>query len=295
MEDVYGSGESPRDLTKPRIAPYTNTWKRLQNSVFWCHLKLAQEKDLQFYQTRSHAVVLCNTLPAACIEKAVCMKTQDELHQKVRSTPSVPRVVLKSNSQQDPQSQDARSSWEPSSDSKSYGETCNSSVDYRISGVPLSAVEQQDTTRENKVKKLFEKVDNHKSFIQDLSKTQKIKFSKESQDLIADLNNTEIFELCKNSSKHQCPDCNPYWEIGIIYCRCGRNMESSRSPTEFDQNNRDVTSITRYVIKKNSSRGAKHGPSERQRHNYKAKQMLKKARLKKHGHHQTILSRWYAS
>ena len=108
---------------------------------FGAILKLAQEKGLQIYQTRSHAVVLYNTLLAACIEKAVCMKTQDELYQKVRLTPRVTRVVLKLNSQfghQDLQSQDARSSWEPSSDSKSYGETCNNTVDNKISGVPLS-------------------------------------------------------------------------------------------------------------------------------------------------------------
>ena len=112
-----------------------------------------------------------------------------ELHQKVRSTPRVPRVMLKSNSQHGLQNQDARSSWEPSSDLKSYGEICNNTVDHRISGVPLSAVEQQNTKRENKVKKLIEKFENlkHKeSFIQDLRQTQKInKFSKESQDLIA--------------------------------------------------------------------------------------------------------------
>ena len=99
VDDEYGMGETPRDLTKPRIAPNKNTWKRLQNTVLWCNLKLAQEKGLQFYQTRSHAVVLYNTLPAACIEKAVCIKNTDELHQKVRLTPRVPRVVLKSNSQ----------------------------------------------------------------------------------------------------------------------------------------------------------------------------------------------------
>ena len=34
MEDGNGMGETPRDLTKPRIAPYKNTWKRLQNLVF---------------------------------------------------------------------------------------------------------------------------------------------------------------------------------------------------------------------------------------------------------------------
>ena len=26
MEDVHGMGETPRDLTKPKIAPYKNTW-----------------------------------------------------------------------------------------------------------------------------------------------------------------------------------------------------------------------------------------------------------------------------
>ena len=58
MEDVHGMGQTPCDLTKPRIAPYKNIWKRLQNTVFWCKLKLAQERGLQFYQTRTHAVVL---------------------------------------------------------------------------------------------------------------------------------------------------------------------------------------------------------------------------------------------
>ena len=110
-----------------------------------------------------------------------------------------------------------------------------------------------------KVKSLIEKFENHKhkeSFIQDLSQTQKINtFSKKSQELIADLNNTEIFELCENSSKQQCPDCNLYWEKGIIHCSCGRTMKSTRNPTEFDQNNRDVASIPGHVIKKSSSRG----------------------------------------
>ena len=49
--------------------------------------------------------VLFNTPPAACIKKAVWMKTNEELFQKAFQSPRVPRVVLKSNSQygqQDP-------------------------------------------------------------------------------------------------------------------------------------------------------------------------------------------------
>ena len=107
---------------------------------------------------------------------------------------------------------------EPSSDSNSYGETCNRTADHRIAGVPLSAVEPPNTIRENKAKRLIEKFENHKnknSLIQDLRQTDKVnKFSQESQDLIADMNNTEIFELCENSSTQQCPDCNAYWKNG---------------------------------------------------------------------------------
>ena len=58
MEDGSSVEETPRDMTKPRIAPYKNTRKRFQNTEDWCNLKLAQEKGLQFYQTQSHSVVL---------------------------------------------------------------------------------------------------------------------------------------------------------------------------------------------------------------------------------------------
>ena len=124
-------------------------------------------------------------------------------------------------------------------------------MDYRIPGVPLSAVEQQDTHRKDKVKKLIEKFENHpnkESFLQDFKQMKEInKFSDKSQDLIADMNNTEIFELCETSSKQQCPDCNLYWEAGIVYCTCGRCLRISRSDKEVDKSNNDVVSIPGYV------------------------------------------------
>ena len=49
------------DPDKPRIAVYNNTWRVHQNTVYWCNLKFAQRKGLQFDQTRSHAIVLFNT------------------------------------------------------------------------------------------------------------------------------------------------------------------------------------------------------------------------------------------
>ena len=162
-------------------------------------------------------------------------------------------------------------------------------MDYRIFGVPLSAIEQQDTHRKDEVKKLIETFENHpnkESFLQDFKQTKEIdEFSKKSQDLIADMNNTEIFELCETSSKQQCLDCNLHWEAGIVYCTGGRCLRISRSEKEVDKSNNDVVSISGYVIKKNNKRGARHGPSERQRMYYKAREMLLKAGQKKHGQH----------
>ena len=52
------------------------------------------------------------------------------------------------------------------------------------------------------------------SFLQDFKQTKEInEFSKESQDLIADMNSTEIFELCENFSKQLCLECDSHWEI----------------------------------------------------------------------------------
>ena len=61
------------------------------NTVYWCNLKLAQRRGLQFYQTRSHAVVLYHTT-CDYFEKAVCMNTKDVLYHEVFQSPRLPRV-----------------------------------------------------------------------------------------------------------------------------------------------------------------------------------------------------------
>ena len=64
------------DLGAPRLARYMHkAWKTPHNTVFWVDIKLAQTKGLKFYQTRSNAIILYNTLPAYCIPKVVRMET----------------------------------------------------------------------------------------------------------------------------------------------------------------------------------------------------------------------------
>ena len=66
------------DLNEPRHAQYMHkAWKRHQNAVYWVDINLAQKKGLKFYQTRSNAIILYNSLPAYCIPKVVRTETEE--------------------------------------------------------------------------------------------------------------------------------------------------------------------------------------------------------------------------
>ena len=63
------------DLSVPRRAQYVHkAWKRHQDAVYWVDINLAMRKGLKFYQTRSNAIILHETLPAYCIPKVVRME-----------------------------------------------------------------------------------------------------------------------------------------------------------------------------------------------------------------------------
>ena len=151
--------------------------------------EIAQRKRLQFYQTRSHAIALFNTLPAICIEKVVYMQTGEDLYCKVHQSPRLPRVVLTPNLQcrrQDPPYLEARKTTDHQSEqSVQYRETCRShledtrrthpeesqrwryrrtcrgDVDYRIPGIRHSTVQKDDWNREETVKRLIQQFENH--------------------------------------------------------------------------------------------------------------------------------------
>ena len=64
------------DLGGPRLAQYMHkAWKKHQNTVYWVDINHALKKGLKFYQTRSNAIILHETLPAYCIPKVVRIET----------------------------------------------------------------------------------------------------------------------------------------------------------------------------------------------------------------------------
>ena len=82
------------DLKAPRLARYLQTaWKKHQNTVYWVDIRLAQKKGLKFYQTRSNAIILHETLPAYCIPKAIKMETGEIIYEKVYASPRPPPKI----------------------------------------------------------------------------------------------------------------------------------------------------------------------------------------------------------
>ena len=134
------------DLDKPRMVSVTHILGELtKNTVYWCNVKLAQRKGLQFYQTRSHAIALFNALPAI-IEKVIYMKTGEELYCKVFQSPRLSRVVLTPNSQhgrQDPPNPDERKSTDHECEQRLSRETWRSLLEDTWASRRKSAMDVQ--------------------------------------------------------------------------------------------------------------------------------------------------------
>ena len=110
---MHKNHQDPQEvgLTKPRLASYKQKWKVHQDTVYWVDVQLTQRKGLKFNQTRSNAVILYDTLPACCISKAIVMKSEDIIYQKVYVSPRPPPTIsYKDNWMCDLDSDVARSS-----------------------------------------------------------------------------------------------------------------------------------------------------------------------------------------
>ena len=52
MDNQDGLGEALCDLSQARLAPYKNTWEHFQDTVFWCNLKLAQQRRTAYLSNK---------------------------------------------------------------------------------------------------------------------------------------------------------------------------------------------------------------------------------------------------
>ena len=100
VNPMHKNHKDPQEfhLTKPRLASYKQKWKVHQDTVYWVDMQLAQWKGFKFYQTMSNAVVLYDTLPAYCITKAIVMKSEEVIYDKVFASLLLPsKISFKDN------------------------------------------------------------------------------------------------------------------------------------------------------------------------------------------------------
>ena len=98
--------------------------------------------------------------------------------------------------------------------------------DFRVPGLSHAIVKEAERLR---VQELVKNIENHphREAIQaDLQQNNVYNpFSKNSKEMIRELGNVELFELCETIPKVQCSHCLLYWNQGIVYCTCGTVLD----------------------------------------------------------------------
>ena len=97
-------------------------------------------------------------------------------------------------------------------------------IDFRVPGLSHAVVKEAEHLR---VQELVKRIENHphrEALQADLQQNNVYNpFSKKSKDMIRELGNVELFELCETFSKVQCSHCLIYWNQRIVYCSCGQS------------------------------------------------------------------------
>ena len=142
-------------------------------------------------------------------------------------------------------------------------------IDFRISGLPHSVVQQNENSR---FRELVKKIENHphrQDLQADLQQNNTYNpFSEKSKKMIKDMGNVELFELFETDPKTQCKECFLYWSLGIIYCTCGHLLKESEANRGAIQCTLDFLSIPNYVIKKGRPHGHRFGKTATKRPSY---------------------------
>ena len=93
------------DYTVAQKAPYETKWKRNQCAVFRVRLKEAQNQGLEFWQTKSFAVMTYFTIPGDCIDSVTVQDGDRVLFERLATPRPAPKVTLKRNWQSQQQQQ----------------------------------------------------------------------------------------------------------------------------------------------------------------------------------------------
>ena len=105
-------------------------------------------------------------------------------------------------------------------------------------------------------------------------------FRKNSKEMIRELGDVELFELCETCPKVQCSHCLLYWNQRIVYCTCGQCLIVSESRRKFNKLRLDALFVPHCVTKKRPSHDARHDKTEEQKEYHTAWNASKRCCMK---------------
>ena len=62
--------DQPHDVRYPRVVPYRIKWTVSQSAVSWIDMKSALDRGLVFWQAKSNAISLNDSVPAECLRES---------------------------------------------------------------------------------------------------------------------------------------------------------------------------------------------------------------------------------
>ena len=99
--------------------------------------------------------------------------------------------------------------------------------------------------------------------------------------MIREVGNTELCELLDVEPKAQCKVCLSYWDVGIVYCKCGHFLRNgTEEDKKFVQYTMDLLSIPNYYIKKGRPNGHRFGKKPGDHEYFIANLLQKKCKKK---------------
>ena len=232
------------DVTKPRIAEYKHNWKVHQNIVYWCKLRVAQSKGLQFYQTRSSFT----TLYLWCASKRWWAGSQEKNCTAKRF--NLPRYRKQSFLNRTC-IMDGRTLQAPTRERLS---TILASTEKLVAverARKLVAVDLTSGSKDRHPQGSSPKVD---SSFRDASKSRSVESRLEAKSRVQPIQraveghdpqhgNMVCFEICEITSKVQWHNCMTYWTKGHVHCTCGTCLKPSDTTRKLNKDRFDVLSI----------------------------------------------------
>ena len=102
-------------------------------------------------------------------------------------------------------------------------------IDFRVPGLSHAVVKEAEHLRVQELVKKYRKSSSSSS----TSELRLHSFNKDSKEMIRELGNVELFELCETTPLVQCSHCLLDWNQGIVYCTCGHCLIDSESRRNF--------------------------------------------------------------